>query len=282
MREAALAWQLEQKWSKDRILVAYLNTIYFGNGAYGIQQAARTYFGKGASRADAARGGTPRRAPGDPVPRTTPSSTRARARQRRAYVLALMFDQGITRTEPAHRGRRAAPLPPPDDVRLPGTQGPAPYFVNYVKDQLVAQYGAGRVFGGGLEVTTTIDLELQDLARTAIEKVLRNPDGPRPPSSPSTRAPERCARCSAAPTSDAASSTSPPRRSGSRGSSFKPIVLATAFRQGISPSTRFTSKPIQIDAGDRLWPVTNYEDKYLGAVDLATAMVSPTTRCTRS
>ena len=49
MREAALAWQLEQRWPKDRILLAYLNTIYFGNGAYGIQQAARTYFGKGAS-----------------------------------------------------------------------------------------------------------------------------------------------------------------------------------------------------------------------------------------
>ena len=50
MREAALAWQLEQRWSKDRILTAYLNTIYFGNGAYGIQQAARTYFGKSAPR----------------------------------------------------------------------------------------------------------------------------------------------------------------------------------------------------------------------------------------
>ena len=48
MREAALAWQLEQRWSKDRILTAYLNTIYFGNGAYGIQQASRAYFGKGA------------------------------------------------------------------------------------------------------------------------------------------------------------------------------------------------------------------------------------------
>ena len=50
VREAALAWQLEQRWSKERILLAYLNTIYFGNGAYGIQQAARTYFGKGAQR----------------------------------------------------------------------------------------------------------------------------------------------------------------------------------------------------------------------------------------
>src|SRR3712207_9078246 len=50
LKEAALAWQLEQQWSKDRIRTAYLNTIYFGNGAYGVQQAAKTYFGKGASK----------------------------------------------------------------------------------------------------------------------------------------------------------------------------------------------------------------------------------------
>ena len=58
------------------------------------------------------------------------------------------------------------------------------------------------------------------------------------------------------------------------GSSFKPIVLATALRQGISPMTQFDSKPVDIDAGDRVWHVTNYESAYLGRVDLARAMVS--------
>ena len=58
------------------------------------------------------------------------------------------------------------------------------------------------------------------------------------------------------------------------GSSFKPIVLATALRQGISPVTSFESKPVDIDAGDRIWHVTNYEGDYLGRVDLARAMVS--------
>ena len=60
VREAALAWQLEQRWSKDRILTAYLNTIYFGHGAYGIQQAARAYFKKSAKELDAPRVGAPR------------------------------------------------------------------------------------------------------------------------------------------------------------------------------------------------------------------------------
>ncbi len=63
VREAALAWQLEQRWTKDRILTAYLNTIYFGHGAYGIQQAARAYFKKSAKELDARRGRAPRRDP---------------------------------------------------------------------------------------------------------------------------------------------------------------------------------------------------------------------------
>ena len=67
VREAALAWQLEQRWPKDRILLAYLNTIYFGNGAYGIQQAARTYFDKGARTAHAAGVGAARRPARRPV-----------------------------------------------------------------------------------------------------------------------------------------------------------------------------------------------------------------------
>ena len=61
LKEAALAWQLERRWSKDRILTTYMNTIYFGNGAYGIEMAAKVYFKKHAKRPDASRGGTARR-----------------------------------------------------------------------------------------------------------------------------------------------------------------------------------------------------------------------------
>ena len=67
LKEAALAWQLEQRWSKDRILTAYLNTIYFGNGAYGVQQAALTYFHHSARQAGLGRGGAARRHPERPV-----------------------------------------------------------------------------------------------------------------------------------------------------------------------------------------------------------------------
>src|SRR5438552_19170001 len=71
-----------------------------------------------------------------------------------------------------------APLPRAQDVGLPGIQGPAPYFANYVKQQLISKYGTRRVFGGGLNVQTTIDLHLQRLARKAIESVLSQPESP--------------------------------------------------------------------------------------------------------
>jgi penicillin-binding protein 1A len=272
VREAALAWQLEQKWSKDRILLAYLNTIYFGNGAYGIQLAARTYFQKGARRLTLPEAALLAGLPADPSLYDPTQHPRA-ARARREYVLKAMFDQGKITQRQLERAD-AAPLPQADDVRLPGTTGPAPYFVNYVKDQLIAKYGAGRVFGGGLRVTTTIDLELQELARQAIEKILRDDDGPAAalvaidPRDGAVRAMFGGTNFRRSQFNLATQAERQP------GSSFKPIVLATAFRQGISPVTRFDSKPVEIDSGDRVWRVTNYEGSYLGRVDLARAMVS--------
>ena len=150
LKEAALAWQLEQRWSKDRILTAYLNTIYFGNGAYGVEQAARIYFRHGAD--DARRSAEAALLAGIPRTRasTTRSPTRRRARERRNLVLQPMLDQGdITYAEYANAS--TAPLPKPGGRPPPRRRsGPAPYFANYVKQQLVDRYGAGRVFGGGL------------------------------------------------------------------------------------------------------------------------------------
>jgi penicillin-binding protein 1A len=272
VREAALAWQLEQRWSKDRILTAYLNTIYFGNGAYGIQQASKTYFGKGAKDLQLAEAALLAGLPANPSlydPVTNPGN----AKQRRRYVLGAMLDQGkITRK--AFERANAVPLPEPGDVRLPDKEGPAQYFVNYVKNQLVEQYGAGRVFGGGLKVTTTIDLGMQELAREAIERILRNPDGPAAalvaidPSTGAVKAMFGGRNFRESQFNLAAQAKRQP------GSAFKPIVLATAMNEGISPLTQLESKKVSIDAGDRIWTVTNYDHTYLGRVSLARALVS--------
>ena len=272
VREAALAWQLEQRWSKDRILTAYLNTIYFGHGAYGIQQAARAYFKKSAKDLTLADSALLAGIPSDPS-LYDPASNPRSATLRRRHVLRLMFDQGKISRSQFRRADRA-PLPVLDDIRLPGTQGPAPYFVNYVKDDLVARYGAGRVFGGGLKVTTTIDLDLQLKARAAIESVLRNPDGPAAalvaidPRDGAVKAMFGGRNFRQSQFNLAAQAKRQP------GSSFKPIVLATAMNEGISPVTELESKPVSIDAGDRIWKVTNYDHTYLGRVSLSRAIVS--------
>ena len=272
VREAALAWQLEQRWSKDRILTAYLNTIYFGHGAYGIQQAARAYFKKSAKELGLAESALLAGIPADPSlydPAINPRS----ATMRRRHVLRMMLDQGKITRRQFERANKAE-LPTLDEIRLPGTQGPAPYFVNYVKDELVARYGAGRVFGGGLKVTTTIDLDLQLKARAAIEKILRNPDGPAAalvaidPRTGAVRAMFGGRNFRESQFNLAAQAKRQP------GSAFKPIVLATAMNEGISPITTFESKPVSIDAGDRIWEVTNYDHTYLGRVNLSRAIVS--------
>jgi len=272
VREAALAWQLEQVWTKDRILLAYLNTIYFGNGAYGIQQAARTYFDKGAAHLTLAEAALLAGIPSDPSLYDPTQHPRA-AKERRHYVLKTMYDQGKITSRQLRNASRA-PLPQAEDVRLPGTQGPGQYFVNYVKDQLIAKYGAGRVFGGGLKVTSTIDLDLQETAHKAIESVLKTPGGPSAALvaiDPRTGAVKAMVGGSNYRESQFNLATQAERQPGS---SFKPIVLATALRQGVSPITTFESKPVDIDAGDRIWHVTNYEGDYLGRVDLGTAMVA--------
>ena len=269
LKEAALAWQLEQRWSKDRILTAYLNTIYFGNGAYGVEQAALTYFHHKAKTMNWAEAALLAGIPSDPSqydPVTNPTA----ARDRREVVLRDLLEQGdITRRDFIRANRR--PLPRPEDVHLSGKQGPAPYFANYVKQELVDRYGSGRVFGGGLRVYTTINLNVQRIARRAITKWLPNPTGP---SAALVAIDPRTGKVLAMIGGNSYhKSQFNLAVQGERqpGSSFKPFVLATALKQGISPSTEFESGPVEIPLGDRVWYVHNYEGEDLGRISLASA-----------
>jgi penicillin-binding protein 1A len=269
LKEAALAWQLEQRWSKDRILTAYLNTIYFGNGAYGIQQAALTYFHHPAKDLRLAEAALLAGIPSDPA-RYDPVTNPKAARERRDVVLREMLDQGdITYRD--YASATHAKLPLPEDVHLSGKQGPAPYFANYVKQQLIDRYGSGRVFGGGLHVRTTIDLNVQRFARQAITKWLTNPNGP---SAALVAVDPRNGKVMAMiGGNNYRKSQFNLAVQGERqpGSSFKPFVLATALREGISPDTTFLSGPVQIPLGDKVWYVHNYENSDLGRISLATA-----------
>jgi penicillin-binding protein 1A len=271
LKEAALAWKLEQVWSKDRILTAYLNTIYFGNGAYGVQEAAKVYFGHGADDLTPAEAALLAGIPENPSlydPVAHPKS----AENRRNLVLKEMYLQHYVDHWQLGHWRRA-PMPKPESVRQPASQSPAaPYFTNYVTNQLVSRYGAKEVFGGGMRVTTTIDLHLQKLARQAIDEVL-----------PASIGPSAALVAIDVHSGDVIAMIGGRNYRASQfnlatqgerqpGSAFKPFVLATALKDGIAPSSILVSHPVVLDAGGRAWSVSNFEHNSMGPIDLSTAI----------
>jgi penicillin-binding protein 1A len=170
IREAVLAWQLEDRWSKDKILTEYLNTVYYGAGAYGVEAAARTYFHKHASHLNAKEAALLAALPKFPSA-YSPTTDKKMATEQRNKVLQLMADQGYVTQERADK-LKASKLkvykhPPSLNKSM------ADYFVDYVTRQLTKRYGSAMVFEGGLKVITSIDLEWQqeaiDIIRSTTE-----------------------------------------------------------------------------------------------------------------
>ena len=269
LREAALAWQLEQRWSKDRILTAYLNTIYFGNGAYGVERAALNYFGHSADKLTLPEAALLAGIPRDPG-LYDPFRNPKKARSRRALVLQKMVEQGDITAAVAQLADRA-PLPRVGQGKRPTTFERVPYFTEYVKDLLIRHLGAGKVYGGGLEVTTSIDLGLQKVAEQTVKDTLAMSGGP---SAALVAIDPRNGEVLAMvggrnfKKSQFNLATQSQRQAGS---AFKPFVLSAALAQGLSPSSVLTSKPLYLSLGDRFWSVSNSEDSYLGPIDLKTA-----------
>jgi membrane peptidoglycan carboxypeptidase len=173
-----------------------------------------------------------------------------------------------------YRNAVHAPMPRPQDVHLSGVMGQSPYFGEYVKQQLLAdrRIGPKRVYGGGFRVYTTIDLRLQMLARQAIDKWLPSSNGPQAalvalnPSTGDVLAMYGGRSFHASQFNLAVQGERQP------GSSFKPFVLATALKEGISPLSIFDSHPVSIFLGNRYWTPSNYEGEYLGPINLVKAI----------
>jgi penicillin-binding protein 1A len=292
LREAALAYQLERHWDKDKILSEYLNEIYFGNGAYGIEEAAKTYFGYnhpgcGSPEDRCASELYPWEAallagmissPSGYDPVTNPSDSITRRNQ----VLANMVGQGdITQEEYGQYAKE--PLPKQSDIHTPTEDSLAPYFTSWLRQQLVDKYGSGEAFGGGLQVYSTLDLPLQkEVSRIAYDHtagvgldsavvVLDNQTA-------GVRAMVGGTDYSKRPFNLATQGQRQP------GSAFKPFTLVTALEQGRSPDEVFTSAPQKIPfevkvptkgGGTKVLPdlfeVSNYGDEYLGSASITTA-----------
>jgi len=171
LREVLLAMLIERKYSKQEIMELYLNQIYFGHGAYGVEAAARTYFGKDVSQLKlvecAMLAGLPR-APN----RYSPLRHPERAKARRRHVLKRMLEEGfITQTEYQAALKEELQL-----VESVNFESPAPYFTEYVRKYLERRYGSRSIYRDGLRIYTTLDLHLQELAHAALRKGIRELD----------------------------------------------------------------------------------------------------------
>lgn len=159
---------LERKYSKDEILALYCNSIYFGQGATGIEVAARTFFGKEARQLTVAEATLLAGLPNYPAG-YDPYKHPERAKARQGIVLDRMVAEGyITKAERDQIARQ-----PLNYKRSPSASGDAPYFVAMVRDYLIKQYGENTVFQGGLKVYTTLDLSMQQAAERAVAQGLK-------------------------------------------------------------------------------------------------------------
>jgi len=284
IKEAVLAVKLERELDKDEILERYLNTIYFGRGAYGVGAASRAYFGK-----DVRQIGLPEasylagliRSPGPADAQDHPEEA---ARRRRTVLAAMAEERYITAAE------RDAVDAMPFDYVIPRRdrrkmqlradwQGiGAEHFVEAVRREVAARYGEDLLYGGGLRIYTTIDREMQAAAWDAVTSTLDHPDDPAAALVAVDDGGHVRAMMGGRDWERDKVNLALGKAGGGSGrqagSAFKPIVLAEAIQQGISLNTKFRSPGQMTFPGANAgadWVVRNYAGTEQGVLDLPDA-----------
>jgi penicillin-binding protein 1A len=273
--EACLAIKLAREKSKRWILNAYINQVFYGNRAYGIEAAAQTYFSKRAKHLTLPQAALIAGLPQAPTlfdPFHRPQDAIAR----RDEVLRAMLANGyITSTQYAdaiadrHLHLKAGNI---------YTRIREPYFFSFVRDALQKQYGSNTVRTGGLRVYTTIDPRLQRLALQAIKRTLpytTDPAAAIVAINPANGAIRAMTEVSPGNPKNQVNFASSARRQ--PGSTFKMFVLATAISEGISPSTQYLSAPFKYDPSETgscdtdpptAWCPQTYDHTYVGATSI--------------
>ncbi len=300
-REAKVARRLERRFPKERILELYLNQIALGAGASGVEAASQRYFGRPVSEITVAEGAMLAALPKAPS-RYNPRRFPDRAIQRRNTVLELMrragalsdADASIAKAYPLRLNRAAR-----------GAGDPAPYFVEWVRTELERRFGK-QVYENGLRVLTSLDLDMQGAAERAVERQLRAIEAGQWGNYTQltyegylarTAAGEDAGSGNNSPYLQASFIAIDPRTGAVRalvggrdyddskfnratqalrqpGSTFKPIVYATAVRSGRSPSYFIDDEPLEVPQLDgTLWQPQNYDLKFEGRVTMRRAVM---------
>jgi len=300
LKEAKVARAIEEKYPKDKILELYLNQIYLGNGAYGVETAAQRYFGKSLKDLNVAEAATLAALPKGPE-RYNPRMFPDRAVQRRNLVIDLMRDGGIINGEQASEAK-AYPLRLATRVEAGEV---APYFVEWIRQQLDDKFGK-QLYEQGLKVYTTLDLDLQSAAERSMERQMRAVEAGKYGSFPHTSYERYIARSSDDDDQAKASPNSPylqgafiamdPRTGAVRalvggrdfddskfdravqavrqpGSTFKPIVYADAVQSGRPLSYLLDDSPLTVEIpGSAPWTPQNFEGDYTGKIPMRRAL----------
>jgi penicillin-binding protein 1A len=256
LKEAILAYQFEQIYTKDEILDMYLNDMYFGEGAYGVQAASKVYFNKNVEELNlqecALLAGIVQ-APSV----LSPYVNKEKALDRRNTVLAKMYElKYITKEDYVEAVKQPITL---ERAKEESTDF-APYFVEYVKQELIKNYGVNKVFRGGFEIYTTLDPNMQTYAQDAIKEILPDPEDPTgamvamDPTNGYIKAMVGGRDFNTMKFNLASQSKRQP------GSTFKVFALIAALEQGISPYMTFNPNgPIEFDIpNSKPWEISNY------------------------
>jgi len=279
IKEALLAYKIDKYLTKEEIITLYLNHIYLGHGTYGIEAASQGYFGKSArdlTLAEAALlAGLPK-APSSYSPYNHPD----KAYQRQAYVLSRMQEDGFISKSEKDRAiatkLRFRSIKPKDKI--------APYFIENVRRYVQEKYGRDVLYKEGLEVYTTLNIQMQKAAREAVAQGLKEIEerenfekglvqGALFAMDPKSGAIKSMVGGRDFNRSEFNRATQSRRQPGS---AFKPLIYTAAFDKGMTPSTVIVDAPIVYpdpSSPDGVWKPKNFDEKFLGPTTLHNALV---------
>ncbi len=282
LKEAVLAYRIENRFTKEEILSLYLNQIYMGSGAYGVEAASEIYFGKSAKDLNLAEcallAGLPK-APSEYAPNRYPE----KAKIRQKYVLDRMMTKGyVTAQQVSEALNTKLNI---NTERKNWYREIVPYFAEHVRRYVEEKFGADLLYEGGLQIYTTVNIEMQKTALKTVEEGLKSLESRQ--KYRGSLKPEAALICIEAGTgymkamvggrdfrkSQLNRATQSKRQPGS---AFKPIVYAAAIDKGYTPSTIVNDSDVTYWNKEtrKAWSPANYDKKFYGPIPLRRALAA--------
>lgn len=271
IQEAMLALQIERQYTKQEILELYLNQIYFGQGAYGVQSAAMVYFGKNVEDLSLEECAMLAGIPKSPNYYSPLNNLKA-ATERQGTVLDQMVKYEFITSSTAMKAHSTKLKLVSHPVQSDNKTTTASYFIDYVTQYLIDKYGADAVYKDGLKIYTSLDLTMQEAAEKAMQQLptvrtdsngLKQPQGALVAIEPHTG--QIRAMVGGRGTDQFNRAVLAERQPGS---AFKPFVYLAAIESGMSPSSMLDDSPISFGN----WSPMNYDNRFRGAVSLRTSL----------